>query len=188
MPQRLNVSEPTDEVLIQRALSGDGSAFGLLVRRWYRPVLALCQSRLVSSADAEDAAQESFLRAHQQLPQLRQPSRFGGWLRGIAAHVCIDLIRKLSRTVTPAGDVAEAAAPTAGPAHAVEDSDERQHLVRMIHELPETNREVLLLHYFDEMTYDEMAAWLGVARATVNERLSKGRAMLRRRLLQSQRS
>lgn len=184
----MNICEPSDERLIEQALRGDTSAFGTLVRRWYGPVLAFCQTRMISPFDAEDAVQESFLRAHRQLAQLREPQRFGAWLQGIAGHVCVDTIRKLSRgTATVGIDLAEMPAGDDGPARSAADLDEREHLIRTLHELPDSNREVLLLHYFNDMTYDEMADWLGVARSTVNERLRNGREMLRRRMLTAQR-
>ncbi len=69
----------------------------------------------------------------------------------------------------------------------VERADERQFVVDCVHELPEELREVILLFYFDSMSYEQIAHWLGVARSTVNERLSRAREQLRRRLLAGRR-
>ena len=60
--------------------------------------------------------------------------------------------------------------------------ENREHVVRLVHALPESLREIVLLHYYDEMTYDQMATWLNVARSTVNDRLSKARQLLKQQL------
>lgn len=68
------------------------------------------------------------------------------------------------------------------PLESISESDERLLLRQSIAELPTKLQEVVFLFYYEEMTYDQMATWLGVARATINERLSKAREILRRRL------
>lgn len=151
-----------------------------LVRHWYGKVYAHCQAKLISRSDAEDAAQEVFLRGFAGLDRLHQPDAIGGWLRGIAHHVCVDVIRRNQRHRT-VGNPAEAT--VADDSEAALDRDEQNRLIKLVHQLPETYRETILLHYFESMTYDEIATWLGVARSTVNERLSKGRRMLKQQLL-----
>ena len=126
--------------------------------------------------DAEDATQETFSRALPRIDEVRNPSAIGGWLRAIAQHVCVDLIRRNCRRKTEPIDLFPVAAPS-------ESSEEREQLAAMIAELPDDLREVLLLYYYQDMSYDEMAAWLGVARSTVNDRLSRARQQLKRRLL-----
>jgi RNA polymerase sigma-70 factor, ECF subfamily len=147
-----------------------------LVSCWYGRVFALCQATLRSRADAEDAAQETFVRGLGQLEQVRSPQAIGAWFRGIARHVCVDTIRRDRIRQTPAGMVDDLPDATE---NAAVTRDEQEFLVGLIHELPETLREVVLLHYYENLTYDEMANWLGVARSTVNERLSKARALLK---------
>lgn len=147
------------------------------VQFWYRRVYALCQSRLRIAADAEDATQETFLRGYSQLGELRDSKAFGGWLRTIASNVCVDFVRRQSVRKATDADL-----------HPIVDdnthcTDDHNAMVRkLVQELPEPLAEIVLLHYYDEMTYDQMAEWLGVARSTVNERLSKARALLRRQL------
>ena len=72
--------------------------------------------------------------------------------------------------------------PVASPIDST-DNEEREQLAVLIADLPEDQREALLLYYYQEMSYDEMAQWLGVARSTVNDRLSKARRQLKRKLL-----
>lgn len=165
-----------------RARDGDRQAIESLIRRSYARVLALCQARLLRRVDAEDAAQEVFVRAIRGLAEIRAPEAVGGWFRGIAVHVCADMLRRSYRTteICSAADLFETE-------DSVERADERQFVVECVHELPEELREVVLLFYFDSMSYEQIAQWLGVARSTVNERLSRAREQLRRRLLAGRR-
>ncbi len=154
------------------------------VQHWYRRVYALCQSRLISAADAEDAAQETFVRGLARIGELRSAEALGGWLRQIANNVCIDMIRRQKVRQTSATDVQSV--PDDHVTEATTKRDEREHLIALIGALPEPLREIILLHYYDNMTYDEMAAWLNVARSTVNERLSKARHLLKLQLVSTE--
>lgn len=189
----------TDGDLVRRSVAGDTAAYGELARRWYRRLLAYCEAR-VRKTEAEDLAQDILIRGFCALQTLTSPDQFGSWLRGIAAHVCADWCRRQHRPghvrydATPSTNggpsrndhsyaaspvLDQIAAPTREPAVA---NDERIYLLDQLQALPEDLREVILLRYYDELTYEEMADWLGVARATVNERLAKARALLRIRL------
>src|SRR5690606_25028196 len=106
--------------------------------------------------------------------------RFNFWLRGIASHVCHDWYRNRRPTVPLADE--HIARGDVRPDEIFARSDERHLIQRSIQELPPKLQEVVFLFYYDELTYDEMAQWLGVARATVNQRLSKAREALRLRL------
>ena len=180
------MTSPPFESWIVPSLRGDSAAFSSLVRSCYGLVLAQCRAQLRNEADAEDATQETFVRAQQALAEerLRDPTQFAPYLRGIARHTCLDTIRRNSRRPHNAAHETDQADPHPGPEGMAEQNEEHRHLMYTIDSLPDTCREVLFLHYFNEMTYDQMAEWLGVARATVNERLRKGRQLLRQRLSQ----
>ena len=152
----------------------------LEIANWYRRVYALCRAKLICAADAEDATQETFRRACVQRDQLTKLDNLGGWLRAVAHNVCVDLIRRnaIRRSAPESLDWIAASSPP--PERRKEDSDE---LIEMIGQLPEPLREVILLHYYDDMTYDQMAAWLDVARSTVNDRLSRARCLLKKKLI-----
>lgn len=169
---------------VRLAMTGDRDAIELLIEQWYRRVYAHCQAKLISPLDAEDATQETFLRGCSRIHELRSPDAIGAWLRGIAANVCVDAIRRNQVRKTSSSSVEEIAqAVTDSPRAGAEKHDQQHHLIGLIHRLPEPLREAILLHYYQEMTYDEIAQWLGVARSTVNERLSKARSLLKRELL-----
>ena len=176
----------TDVALIRQAAAGNRTAQGELARVSFHRVLAYCQSRVSQLADAEELAQESLIRAMVDLPALSEPTAYGAWLRGIANHVCSDWHRRQRRA--PQNEfVDQAASPEADPADEVAIADERMMLQGQMRELPEELREVLLLFYYEDYSYDEIAAWLGVARATVSERLARARNLLRLRMGQVRR-
>lgn len=172
----------TDGELVRRVVAGETAAYGELVRRWFRRILAHCQSR-VFMGEAEDLTQEVFIRGYTRLSSLSDPERFGAWLRGIAVNLCLDWRRDTLRHGRPCNGkhFDEMSLPTPSCEAGMPD-DERAIIVRQVAAIPEDLREVILLRYYENLTYDEMADWLGVARATVNERLAKARALLRIRL------
>ncbi len=170
--------------MVRQAIAGHRSAQGELARRAYPCVLACCMARVRQRADAEEMAQETLLRAITGLSSLGDPERWRSWMRGIAIHVCLDWLRRNRKLPTSAGfdDVAVALPETHQPDQIVADREEQQLVLSELQLLPEDLREVLILHYFNAMTYEQIAEWLDVARATVSERLSRARQSLRLRL------
>ncbi len=101
---------------ISKALKGDDAAFGNLVEKYQKPVFSLCYRMLGNSNDAEDAAQESFIRAFDHLKRYDPNRSFATWLLSIASHYCIDRMRKrkldtVSTDVLPAEIVPDRNAP-----------------------------------------------------------------------------
>ena len=171
----------TDVALIRQAAAGNRTAQGELARVSFRRVLAYCQSRVFQLADAEELAQESLIRAMIDLPALSEPTAYGAWLRGIANHVCSDWHRRQRRA--PQNEfVDQAASPEADPADEVAIADERMMLQRQMRELPEELREVLLLFYYEDYSYDEIARIVSCPVGTVRSRIHRGRLYLRRAL------
>jgi len=152
------------------------------VQSWYRRVYALCQSRLRMPADAEDAAQETFLRGFRQIEELRDEQALGAWLRRIASNVCVDFVRRRKVRETSLMDIETVASCEHREECDRENKDRNEMIRALVANLPEHLAEIILLHYYEEMTYDQMAEWLGIARSTVNERLSKARKLLRQQL------
>lgn len=193
-PANRLVAEPapdnlaSDESLVAAARVGDREAYAGLAQRWQRRILALCHARLPQFADAQDAAQETLLRGWIHLPELRDGQRLAAWYRGIAINVCHDATRGRRRRLAVLADHHQANLLARRPIDSqpetgrIEQQEEERELWCALRELDEPLREVILLHYFDSLTYDDMSIWIGVARATVQERLSKARAQLRRRL------
>jgi RNA polymerase sigma factor (sigma-70 family) len=185
----------TDGQLVRQTLDGAASAYEALVRRWAARVVAVCHARVGRAAAAEDLAQETLLRGFKALPTLAEPEKFGPWLCGIATRTCLDWLKKSERTevslnqsagsngeVTAVPNEARFAAATPTPSQQVEHEDEVSRLMSEVEKLPEPLREALMLYYYEDCTYQDLAKILGVSGATVNARLTQARQLLRERL------
>lgn len=179
----------TDGELVRQSLDGRTEARNQLVHRWAARILALCHHQVRCRQTAEDLAQESLLRAFRALDSLAEPEKFGPWLRGIAQRVCLDWHKSKASRQVDLGSLALDGDPEQILANSEESPDEaldRRHqhgrLLAAVNELPQECREVILLYYYQDVTYRELAQQLGTSTATVNARLTKARALLRERL------
>lgn len=176
----------TDAELVCLARSGQHFAGEELARRWSARVLALCCARVGCIKTAEDLAQETLFRGLRGLSTLDDPAKYGPWLRAIATRVCFDWRRSRATRDVPFSRLGDQEPdpidPALSPAEFLEGDDARRRLLTEVDALAEELREVILLYYFDDRTYEETAELLGVSRATVNSRLSKAREVLARRL------
>jgi uncharacterized protein len=162
--------------LIVAARTGDTTAFAELAER-YRPRLRLVATRMVGDRDeAEDVVQEALLHAYLGLTQLRDPARFGGWLGAIVLNVARMTLRRrgaYQRALTRASvDVTRAA----------EDVETIARVRESIELLPEHEREVVVLHYVDGLSCEEIGALLERSPGAVRVRLHRARARLRAEL------
>lgn len=184
----------TDGELVRQVLQGERTACDDLVRRWSARILAFCHARVGNHHAAEDLAQESLLRGLRGLKTLQSPEQFGTWLCGIALRVCLDW-RKAKQssqvpfTVLEAGSRHSELAATAqdGAEAHVDQMDDVRRLLEEVESLSETHREILMLYYYQDVTYRELAEMLGISTATVNARLTQARAILRERLVATRR-
>lgn len=167
----------TDAELVQAARQGCPASREQLARRWSRCALAFCLSRVRRADPAEDLAQESLIRALQHLDALEDVHKFGPWLRGICIRVCQDWQRRRSREDRALEQVSENGREKS-PLQTLTEFEDRERLRQALETLPEEQREVIWLHYFERRSYDEMAQLLDVARSTVNSRLAAARRSL----------
>jgi RNA polymerase sigma-70 factor (ECF subfamily) len=179
----------SDAELVRQTLAGQAEAYAELVRRWTPRVLAVCHARVGRAGAAEDLAQEALLRGYRALGSLSQPERFGAWLHGIALRACLDWLKARERRTVPFSALGSGCDPdgfphprdgTAEPA--LDRDDERRRLLAEVEALPPEYRTVVMLYYYENVTYRELAETLGVSTATVNARLTRARALLRARL------
>ncbi|MBI4583167.1 MAG: RNA polymerase sigma factor [Planctomycetes bacterium] len=184
----------SDAELVRRTLAGHKEAFEELVRRWTPRVLAVCHSKAGRYQAAEDLAQEALLRSYRALSSLAEPEKFGSWLYGIALRTCLDWVKAKERSqvtfsaLGPDQDPPNFAARNeAGIADPLEEAEELGRLLDEVEQLPEKLRRVILLFYYDDLSYQDIAAMLGVSTATINARLTKARLLLRERLHRSRR-
>ena len=177
-----------DAELVQRAKTGDHDAFGALVVRHERAMLAVARAYFASEADAEDAAQEAFVKAYQALAQLREPGRLKAWLTRITVTTCLDVLRSRTDKMSLA-DFASTVqlSPRLGQEcftpGTLASKRERADLLRAaIGLLPDRQRLVLVLRYVEGLSYDEIASYLDLPASTVRGRLHYAKQALRKSL------
>ena len=174
-----------DVQLIRKVLSGDETAFAILVDKYQKSVHALVWRKIGDFQDAEEIAQDTFLRAYTKLSTLKNPHQFAGWLYVIANRLCIDWSRKRKLTMqsledTPVEEIEEVSyTHHMGKQRQAEITESRQALVkRLLAKLPESERTVVTLYYLGEMTTKEIGKFLGVSVNTITSRLRRGRERL----------
>jgi RNA polymerase sigma-70 factor (ECF subfamily) len=184
----------SDAELVRQAGNGRPDAYGELARRWSPRVMAVCHARVRCPAAAADLAQETLLRGFRDLVTLKSPEKFGAWLRGIAQRVCLDWLKSKERSQVPftrLGDDGHLQVLLAGREDVgavVDQADEVGRLMAEVESLSDNHREALMLFYYGEMSYRDMAELLGVSTATINARLTEARGLLRERLDSSRRA
>lgn len=171
---------------IERVLAGDESAYEPLVTENQTKVYRLALRILKNEADAEDAAQEAFLKAYTSLADFRGDSRFSVWLYRLTNNICIDMLRKNKRAVIVSlqtedddGEETEIAIPDERY------SPERLAVRAALAALPDDCREILALRESAGLSYDEIAAALSLEVGTVKSRLNRARKKLCIALLKS---
>jgi len=177
-----------DADLVGRAQQGDSAAFGELVKRHERAMLAIARSYFASDADARDAAQAAFLKAWRHLGRIRKPARFAAWLTRITARTCLDVLRTRPDRVSLAEFSSSVRLrPRVGtesltPASLAGKREEAIYVKAAIGRLREHQRVVLMLRYAEDMSYADMAQYLSVRISTVRGRLEKAKKAMRREL------
>jgi len=167
--------------LVLAARRGDHEAFSRLVALYQRPVYSLCYRMLGNAPDAEDAAQESFLKAYRALAAYDPDRSFSTWILAIAAHHCIDRIRRrrehvLSLDALPHWRHKPADGPD--PERAALVADESTRIARLLQQLPEDYRLVLVLRYWHDLGYEEIASLLDDTVPAIKSRLHRARRQL----------
>ena len=176
----------TDAELVKATLAGSRDAYAEIARRWSARVTAVCHARVRRADVADDLAQETLLRGYRALHSLSDPAKVGTWLLGIGMRAALDWLKAKERSTVPFSGL--------GPDRPIEalisrdesdlpaDADERRRLIAEVEALPEVLRQVVMLYYYDDMSYRELGELLGVSAATINARLTKARSILRQRM------
>lgn len=181
------MNQPNDDVLwVQRTLEGDPQAFGELVQRYERDVFNLAYRMLNERREAEDAAQEAFLRAYSNLDRYDQQRSFKTWLLSITSNHCIDRLRRRRLTwlslEEPLPPHPALTSDIPGPEQATLDH-ERQVLVQeLLEELSPDYRLAVVLRYWYDLSYAEIAEMLDTTESAIKSRLFRARQALANQL------
>ena len=167
----------SDRQLIEAVLGGDRAAYAELVRRYEGSVRAVAVSVLCNVHDAQDAAQEAFIKAFAKLPALKNRRKFGPWVLKIARRAALDLASRKARL--PAMQPLETAEPTGHDGQLDQDAES---LLAAVMRLPEQEKGAVLMHHFDGHPVREVAALTGRSVGTVTKQLSRAYARLRQQL------
>jgi RNA polymerase sigma-70 factor (ECF subfamily) len=164
-------------VLAQR---GDVQAFTMLMEYYQRPVFNLCFRMLGDAYEAEDAAQETFLRAFDNLKKYDNSRAFSTWLLSIAAHFCIDQIRKRRMILVSLEDAPYLDPPDLGPGPeaSVGRLEEQSRVKKLLATLTALDRAAIIMFYWYEFSYEEIAEALNLTVSAVKSRLHRARLAL----------
>lgn len=161
MPERSEIH------LIEAAAGGDIESFGELCRQYYVAMVAVAYAVLNDHQLAEDAAQESFARALVNLKNLKNSSRFAPWLAAICRNVAKDMVTARVRQ-TKAEDLSNTT---------LNDNDDENSLAirRAIEQLPASAKDLIVLRYYNSLSYEQIGSVLGISRATINGRILRAK-------------
>ena len=176
-----------DVALIQHILAGNEDAFACLIEKYRKQVHAHAWRKTGDFHIAEDITQETFLQVYQKLETLEDPTQFSRWLHSIVNHLCIAWFRK-NRIPTESleeTDISkietEAYSQYVAAEHAKTTAEAQRDLVKkLLEKLKESDREVITLHYFEEMTSAEVGSYLGVSENTAKSRIRRARQRLKK--------
>ena len=179
---------PDLESVIERAQGRDAEAQAEIYRRYVRRVFGLCRYMLDSRENAEEATSEVFLKLQRSIESYDGSIPFPSWLLRVAGNHCIDALRRRQRggrvivEVEDGAAVVEAASSGPSPLGAVISAEERAQVRDAIARLPENYRVPLVLRYYGELSYDEIAQQLGLQRNYVAALIFRAKQELRRKL------
>ncbi len=176
-----------DVQLIHRILDGDDTAFTELVKKYQKSVHALAWRQIGDFHIAEEITQDTFLKAYQKLGTLKKPQRFASWLYVIASRRCIAWSRKKRLWTQPLEETSSRQVEKATYSQYVIEENERtaveaqrEVVKKLLAKLPESERTVITLHYFSEMSSAEIGAFLGVSANTIRSRLRRAQQRLQK--------
>jgi RNA polymerase sigma-70 factor (ECF subfamily) len=186
MTDELKQNIDTDRHLVRAVLDGEPSAFGAIVERYWNMVIALALSKISDLVEAEDIAQESFLKAYSQLSGLKDPSRLAGWLSKITSQQCSNSLRRSLRgrralgcRTTPVEALDEQPAISANPGLT---QNQVRFVRQMVRQLPEKFRTLVIMRFVADLSTVQIAKQLGKRPGTVRVWLHRAYRILRKDL------
>jgi RNA polymerase sigma-70 factor, ECF subfamily len=183
----------TDEQLVQQYQSGEHSTFDELVRRYQQKIFGVCRRFLANSQDADDAAQEVFIKAFYALNRFKVDARFSTWLYKIAVNHSLNVLRSRRRkerlklfselSQKDVGNVHQINTDELHPLERIERLEQTQQVQKALMNLNEKQRAVIILHRYQELGYQEIADVLSISISSVESRLFRAKQKLAKLLI-----
>jgi len=169
--------QATEAQWLNLAQKGDPQAFSELVETYQKPVYNLCYRMLGTAEDAEDASQETFLRAYKSMRRYDNSRPFSTWLLSIAAHYCIDQIRRRRLSIVSIEELPVPDVPDVSPGleTTVSRNEERRRIRKLLDTLAPTDRAAVIMYYWYDFSYDEICQALSLSVSAVKSRLHRAR-------------
>lgn len=169
-----------EDTLVSQAVSGDPAAFAQLVESYQAPVYNLAYRLLGSEIEAEDVAQETFLRAYSHLDSYQPTRSFRTWLLSIAAHICIDQLRHAGVLHIEGLGAYEPTSETQDPETTALTKERDRELRHLLRHLSPQSRQLIVLRYWYDLSYKEIGRIVGLSENAVKSRLHRARHQLAR--------
>jgi RNA polymerase sigma-70 factor (ECF subfamily) len=173
----LDVPDKSETKLVEAAFNGDIESFGILCQRYYPAMAAIGYSVLGDHQLAEDAAQESFARALVNLRNLKNKRKFVPWLATICRNVAKDMVATKARRIS-SYDYSQAAQNN-------NHDDNSNPILRAIEQLPVSAKELIVLRYYNGLSYEQIGSVLGISKGTINGRLTRAKRKMAKYLKHS---
>jgi RNA polymerase sigma-70 factor (ECF subfamily) len=175
-----------ERLWVAEALRGDQSAFARLVETYKTPVYNLCYRMLGNAAEAEDAAQETFLRVYTHLRSYNPAHKLSSWILAVASHYCVDRLRRRRLTWLSLDEEPELepVSEAVRPEEQMVESESSAEIHGWLQALPTDYRLVISLRYWEDMSYAEIAEVTGATESAVKSRLHRARSVLAQQVLE----
>lgn len=170
-----------EKAWVEAALTGDRAAFAALVDAYKNPVYNLCYRMLGTSAEAEDAAQEVFVKLYRRLHTFDMDRKLSSWVLSIASHHCIDRLRRRRLQTVDIEEMPEwkpLVSDLPRPEHTLLDAEREERIQELIELLEPHYRAPLIMHYWNEMSYEEICEATGLSLSALKSRLHRARLKL----------
>lgn len=167
----------SDQLLVQQILQGDLGSFEALCKRYYTSLQAVAYAVLMDTHLAEDAAQETLAFACANIAKLRKPEKAGAWLAAICRNVAKDMLGRESRQMSLGADATVKISKN--------DDSIDQLIQDAVSQLPASLREVVVMRYFDDKSYQQMGSLLGLSEQAINGRLRRAKKKIAMHLKQN---
>lgn len=183
----------SEQDLIKKAQEGNAEAFEQLIADYEKRILNYCFRMLGNLSDAEDAAQEVFVKVYRFIDSFNGQSSFSTWLYRIASNVCLDLLRKAKRQPKDTVSIHQENEEGESYSIAIEDtepdpyeraqlSEAQRVLKEALNQLSDEHKQVVILRDIEGLSYEEIAEAMGIAPGTVKSRLNRARQVLKKLL------